>query len=448
MSISELRASTTSHAARFILVGVLMAAPLAFGAVQPWAWAGLATGVFAALSLWALSSLKLGSFEIGMTPLYGVLLWLLLLIVAQRIRNVSFDPMGAHEAAVKLVLCALVFFLARELFPPQAAHPWSRLGLAVTVYLFAIALLAILQFFSSPDLIYWTRRPLWGGTVFGPYVNHNHYAGLLEILIPIGLAYILSSRHGARSLLFFAIVIAIASVLLSGSRGGILSLIVEFTIFCALIPRQQRESKRARAAILAGLSFAAAALVTFLWFDPGNVISRLEQTATSPRMSVADRRLYAADALRMFRDYPLMGIGAGSFEAAYPAYQSFSSDLVVNHVHNDYLEALAELGIVGFALILIALFLFLRKVFFEHSVGSAAVHWVGTGAAVGCCGLLVHSFSDFNLHIPANAAWFAFAAGLATASRPIAKRGPGQKQKKMRPKIRWHASSHQFEACP
>jgi O-antigen ligase len=124
----------------------------------------------------------------------------------------------------------------------------------------------------------------------------------------------------------------------------------------------------------------------------------------------------------MFRDRPLTGVGLGSFETAYPPYRSFPSDFEWDHAHNDYAEALAETGLAGGALMLASLVLFLGVAF--RTLGERLRHesgWMQLGAALGCCGLLVHSLVDFNLHIPANAAWFAFCAGLATcapAGRP------------------------------
>ena len=86
--------------------------------------------------------------------------------------------------------------------------------------------------------------------------------------------------------------------------------------------------------------------------------------------------------------------------------------------HNDYVEAVAETGLVGAVLILSALALFFRLAF--RDLGSrlrSGGDWIQVGAALGCCGLLVHSFFDYNLHIPANAAWFAVLAGMAMPVR-------------------------------
>ena len=126
----------------------------------------------------------------------------------------------------------------------------------------------------------------------------------------------------------------------------------------------------------------------------------------------------ARDSLRILRDHPWVGIGLGSFEDAYPRYQSFSSDFVVNHAHNDYVKALVETGAVGGTFILLALAIFFRRAFANlHERLQLRVGWVQLGAALGCCGLLVHSLADFNFHIPANAAWFCASLAVALSGR-------------------------------
>ena len=122
----------------------------------------------------------------------------------------------------------------------------------------------------------------------------------------------------------------------------------------------------------------------------------------------------AGDALRASRDHPLLGVGLGNVETAYPHYQSYPCGTWVDHAYNDYVEAGAETGLVGALPIVSAIVLFLCLAFrdWKNPFRSHA-GWVRLGAAIGCCGLLVHGLADFNLHIPANAAWFAVLAGIA-----------------------------------
>ncbi len=135
----------------------------------------------------------------------------------------------------------------------------------------------------------------------------------------------------------------------------------------------------------------------------------------------------------MLREHPVTGVGAGAYEIAYPRYQSWTSDLTIDHAHNDYVELLAETGAIGglLAVAVISILLhrgygIVRRLKGANILDSlsmltrleAVELWMRFGALVACCGLLVHSFTDFNLHIPANAAFAALAAGLAVEKKP------------------------------
>jgi len=148
----------------------------------------------------------------------------------------------------------------------------------------------------------------------------------------------------------------------------------------------------------------------------------------APEATLGERRIVARDTLRIFLDHPWLGTGLGSFGTVYPRYRSFASDLDWDHAHNDYAEALSETGIAGGLAIAASLGLFLFLAFrhlrerLDHGAG-----WIALGAALGCCGLLVHSLVDFNLHIPANAAWFSLCAGIAVSHSPARRGDEGQR---------------------
>jgi O-antigen ligase len=295
----------------------------------------------------------------------------------------------------------------------SAALRWTLI-----VYTFALALFAIFQFFSSEGMIYWTvPSPGW---TFGPYVNHNHYAGLMEMLIPLAVASALPvlRRHASAAMLGALLLIPVASLLLSGSRGGLIALLAEVLLAGALVfAAGPRHARRPTALVGAGALVAAALL--FFWMAPRQLADRLARMgdSTHPREIELGNRLEAArDSLGIWRDHPWLGVGLGSFESAFPRYQSFATDFRWDHAHNDYAEALAETGAVGAAIMAMALagFFWLAFANLRERLRSSA-GWMQFGAAMGCFGILVHSLADFNLHMPANAAWFAFCAALATA---------------------------------
>ena len=422
--------------ARAALILTLTLATLAFGAVQPWAWGAMIVAVAVVSLGWALSAARQGLVQIIWTPLYLPAAMFLLLGLLQFSAHLTADSAATREALLKLVMNLIVFFLALNLWTAVPAAASLRLGLAIAILASALALFGTLQFFASPEMIYGVVRPRWGGWIFGPYVNHNHFAGLMEMLIPIAACYLISigPRHARQScaLLTFGILIAVASVLLSGSRGGFVSLAAEIVILSLILWRRFPGNGR-RFFAMAGLLGLTAAAGMFVWLDPGQVSKRLGSVAEvtrAPEATFGERQLLTHDSLHIFADHPWLGTGLGSFATVYPRYRSFPSDLDWDHAHNDYAEALAETGIIGGLSILAAIALFLRSAFgslrdrLERGPG-----WIRLGAALGCCGLLVHSLVDFNLHIPANAAWFSLCAGLAVSSDPYSvdsteRRGP------------------------
>jgi O-antigen ligase len=116
------------------------------------------------------------------------------------------------------------------------------------------------------------------------------------------------------------------------------------------------------------------------------------------------RRDLIKDSFHMLREHPLLGVGLGNFETAYPPYQSFPSDLTIDFAHNDYMQAFAETGLIGAGLILSAILLFLNLAFGDCRQKLRSGHgWIQLGAALGCCGLLVHwplPFLSVNADVP------------------------------------------------
>lgn len=400
------------------LVAILLAAPLAFGAVEPWAWASMLLASFALLTLWTIGSVRQRELKLHVSQLYAPAGLFLALSIVQLCGGITLDAYATREAILKLVMVLVIFFVAGQAFAGAPGDAWSELGLAVTLYAFALGLFAILQFFSSHNLIYWSIRSR--GWTFGPYVNHDDYAGLMEMLIPIAAGYVLTRprKDPRRLLLALGLAVPVASELLSGSRGGFVSLLVEALLMGGILWRRTSESRRRlKSTLLVG---PAAAALLFFWIAPGRVVSRLAALANvahTTEVTFGQRERAARDTLRIFRDHPWLGIGLGSFNTVFPQYRTFPTDFGWAHAHNDYAEALAETGAAGGALIVLSLAMFFGLAFRQLPAGSAdPAGWVRLGAAVGCCGLLVHSLVDFNLHIPANAAWFAVCVALATTS--------------------------------
>jgi O-antigen ligase len=418
-NVREREGSPVFSIARVLLVATLFAAPLAFGAVQTWAWAALAVTGVVLLILWTIGNVQQGAVVVHWSPLYLPAGLFVALGGVQLAAHLTLDPYATRQSLIKLTTDLIFFFLAGQLWAGAPGKTWEKLGFGVTLYAFFLSLFAIIQFFSSPiGVIYWHAKT--AGWAFGPYVNRNHYGGLMEMLIPLAAAYALSRPSGSpgKSLLAFGVLVPVVSTLLSASRGAFMALLAETAILGVILFRQRHVSARKNLAVPMAVAVALAAAL-FFWAAPRWIPKRLETVAGlahAPEVTLQQRWTVWKDSLGMIRDHPWLGTGLGSFIVAFPRYQSFASDLLWDHAHNDYVEAMSETGLAGTLLIAAGLGLFFREGFgdldkkLRHPAG-----WIQVGAALGVCGLLVHSFSDFNLHIPANAAWFGVCAGLVSA---------------------------------
>ena len=405
--------------ARIALVATLFAAPWAFGAVDAWAWMSLGLAACLALLLWVAGAVRQKMLRLVWSPLYIPLAAFFLLALAQYFTGRTLDRTETRQALVLFAVDATFFFIAVQLFSETGSHTRRRFGLAVLLSAGILGLFAIVQFASGAQRIYWIFDT--PGTFFGPYSNPDHYAGLMEMLVPVAVCYVASQRQKYSVvillLLSSAAAVATTSLLLTGSRGGLLALFTEIAIAGVMFRRKAQGANRwSLAAALAGAVLAVVLL--FSWIDPGWVAPRLGTIVDVPGQMWIDatefRKRVALDSLHMLRDHPAFGVGLGNFEIAYPPYQTFPSDLSVDYAHDDYIQAAAETGLVGTVLIVSALALFFHLAFHSPHRLESSHGWIQLGAALGCCGLLVHSFVDFNLHIPANAAWFAVLSGIAT----------------------------------
>ncbi len=159
--------------------------------------------------------------------------------------------------------------------------------------------------------------------------------------------------------------------------------------------------------------------VVFSWLvSTGRVGGRawsVFETNRSLGVKLGDRWWVGIDTLHMARSHPWVGVGVGCFECVFPNYLTYPMDLHWIHAHDDIFEAAAETGLPGVVIMVVAIVLFFRMAFgqiegrLRHGWG-----WIQIGAAVGALGLFFHSFVDFNLRVPANAAWFVVCLAIAT----------------------------------
>jgi O-antigen ligase len=409
--------SRAFSAARVLLGIMLLLAPLPFGSVYAWAWASITILSLLGFIFWSMGSIRARKLRIGYSWLLLPPAFFLILGIIQLSFHLTMSPAATTESLLKLATYLVLFFMVIQLFADAPVETWRRAGIAVLIFGFVLSFLSILQFLWSPGRIVWVNHDLTGS--FGPYVDHDHYAGLMELVIPVSACYVLSRprRDPLNGMLWFGVLVPAVSLLLTGSRGGLVTILIEIAILSWIVIWRNPLPGRSMRVAASGLALAALATV-FFWLVPTYVLSRLGTINNYvPQASAGNRPALWRNSLGIFRDHPWVGAGLGSFVTAYPVHQTEAQDLVTEHAHNDYVEALAETGIAGGVLMLAALVLFISRLIgpLEKQLTREPA-WIQLGATIACCGIIVHSFVDFNLHIPANAAWFAFCAGLASLS--------------------------------
>jgi O-antigen ligase len=287
-----------------------------------------------------------------------------------------------------------------------------RIFALVMIFFAAVyAFFAIAQELTSNGKIFWFYTPRFHGSPFGTYVDHDHYAGLMEMLVPIPLVVSMGHllRGGKRALVAFCAVLMASTIFLSRSRGGMIAFILQIVLFAALTLAQRRNSR-----VAIGLVAVCVLTLGFLVFiGKVQVLGRLGELGPDVRLNITK------DCLRMFFHRPVFGWGLGTFPTVYPSNRSFYTNLFVNEAHNDYAQLLVETGLLGFALMLWFLISLYR-----HGWPTSRrweFKWDGAlslAALLGCTGILFHSFVDFNLQIPANAALFYVLCALAASKLP------------------------------
>lgn len=398
---------------------------LAFGAVEIWSGSIVEIGASLLFIGWAVLVLVDDRIKIYWSPLNGPLLLLFGIGLAQLLLRATPYPFLTRLELLKLAAYLLIFFLSTQAF--RQRRDLTNLVWFLILLCFSVSLLGIVQHFTSDAKIYGFRTLTAGGDPFGPFVNRNHFAGFVELTLPAGLALLIfrGLRRDVIPLTGLLTIVPVGAMILSGSRGGIVSFGFEVAVL-ALLARLRKAPEGPRLVALAIVGFAALALVA--WLGTGRALERFS-TLHPGDVTLSRRATMVHGAAHIFFDHPIIGAGLGSLVAVYPRYETVYDGHIVDHVHNDFMELLAEMGILGGLCGLAFLWILVREA--RNSFTAEQGHFsrgIHAGAIAALCGLLLHSLVDFNLHIPSNALLFLLQSYLAT-SAPLPSESPMKRQR-------------------
>jgi O-antigen ligase len=399
---------------RIVRIGVcllLAFAVIAFGAVEEWSQAVLEVGASLLLVYWAIKVYQRRSEQISVSPFFLPLTIFGLLILTQIVFHTTASRYLTRVELQLFFAYLIVLHLLAQSF--QRTSQLRNLVWFLMSLGFVVSIFGILQHLTFNGKLYWFREMRYGGLPFGPYVNRNHFAGFAELLIPLALVPLVLGRVRRERLFVVALLALVPTIalFLSASRGGIISFSVELMILLLLLLLRRIRTKH----MLVGGVVVLCSVLAVSWIGVQQVLERFASYKTLD-VTASKRAAMSVDTWHIFLDHPILGTGLGTLQQVFPAYDTLYDGKIVNHTHNDYLELLAEAGILGglccAGFLGVLLLESLKGLDNLQSSFNSALNLSGL---VGCCGILVHSLVDFNLHIPANALLFFVASHLATA---------------------------------
>ena len=315
---------------------------LAFGGVEEWSQAVLEVGFALLLVFWALRIFSWHQEQIMLSPLFFPLLAFTLVVAAQLVFHKT-----ASEYDTRMQLQLLLVYLILLLLLPQAYYRmnhWRGLLWFLMSLGFFVSVFGILQHLTFNGKLYWFREMRYGGYPFGPYVNRNHFAGFAELLIPVALVPLVLGKVRRERLFLVGLfaLVPIVALFLSASRGGIISFAVELVVLFPLLLIRRIRTKY----MFAGGVLVLCAMLAVSWIGVHQVLGTVQEYPGAGCHG-GQTCVHAPDTWHIFLDHPYLGTGLGTLQMVFPPYETLYDGKIVNHSHNDYLEALAETGIPG-----------------------------------------------------------------------------------------------------
>jgi len=330
----------------------------------------------------------------------------------------SAAPVSAMLAEAVLLAAYLLFFLCA-----CAAARSATQARALILALFAIgageALYGSLNFLSGNQFLLIFKRWAYLDSATGTLVNRNHFAYLLEMTIPIGFLVASTATAGSgplseqrvshtedgarRTLLGLPVAVMLLALLLSRSRMGLASLVSASIVVLLLdrLLRQPGEEARHFTGSRTGELVVVVSAALFLLLGVGVDLAVERFSRATSDLEVGRFPIWA-DTWKMVLAHPLLGSGFGSFEHLNASYRTGPTGFYVTHAHCDYLEVLAESGIVGLAIVASWIILFFRRLVRTLRLRLDPVRRTSVLAtSVGILSVIIHSTVDFGLRVPA-----------------------------------------------
>jgi O-antigen ligase len=421
---------------RYAVLGLLVWLPLPLGSNSDWAQ-GVMVFIISGLGCaWAIVLLRgpvrNTAIKAGL-PMLVLLLLSQAWVVAQWFFGFSMDRGATFQNLILGLTYSLLFVLILSFFNSR-----ERLNLLLGTLIFSGTLQAFWGAFmtlSGAEWLMLSGKTTYVGDATGTFVNRNHLAGYLQITLACGIGLLLALRDnrrfswlsvlelliGPKARLRLALVIMVIALVMTHSRMGNTAFFVSLVLVGGLFIILEKQ-KRLRNSLILGSIILIDILVVSQFFGLEKLKDRVLNTRFNDVVASGEI-IHRANEIRddvfvytlpLLQDKPLFGQGAGSFEAVFQAYAGNDIHAHFDHAHNDYIQFAIEYGLIGFiplaAFTLMALWYAFGAVWQRKSIYRKGI---GFGATMGITSILIHSTTDFNLQIPANAATFVVLCAIA-----------------------------------
>jgi O-antigen ligase len=437
-----------------VIVIVLTAVP--YGTVESWWRAAFECAIFALGALWIIEGTLSGSWLVRQHRLLVPLVALAAFALIQTILRVRSDPSEAMASIGRLPVSFSPFDTRMVAFQMMALLVTAALLLRYTTShrRLLILICVVVGVGLGSGLFGLLRRSfqhrvgfllprlqpddgaLAGSPGFAQFINHNHFAFLVEMSLGLLLGLMLRRPFNAKRLvvgLVLAMPLWIA-IVYSGSRGGLASMIAQvlFVALLVFIASPGRELLRTRGTrgvrnissflitrVILIASFLVVMVIGVVWVGGDPLASHLASLPNelvvkdSDKYTRANRSAIWPMTWQMIKDHPLAGVGFNGYWIAITKYHHGSGELTPQEAHNDYLELLASGGLIGAALVVWFIALFAKELMVLSRESEFGLGAFSGGALAGIFAVALHSIVDFGLHVTINSVVFTVLIAIA-----------------------------------
>lgn len=395
-----------------LVLAILVWSVLALGSTRPQDFLVVQWMTVALLAVWAVRFLVNPKHRLLWPPVC----WPVLGFVAYAVARYGTADVEylARQELIRVLVYALIFFAVINNLHKQ--EPSQVVGLTLIFLAMALSFYAVIQFLTDTDEV-WSlvgRFMKSEGTrkrSSATFINPNHLAGYLEMVLPLALAFTLTGRfsHLMKVILGYASLAIFAGITVTFSRGGWAASAVSLAALFYWMVRQRDYWKRA---LIALVVFAAIFTVTL---TKARVSANRHERFDTAKQVEDMRFLLWEPAKLMWKDHFWFGVGPNHFDYRFRQYRPdhFELQYRPERVHNDYLNTLVDWGLAGALLVAACWAAFYWQVFRGWRFVQRSQSDLGAkrstrssfvlGGGLGLLAILVHSAVDYNMHVPANA---------------------------------------------